>query len=251
MGTPSARHACLREQSIWPRRRQTHTLAVSGWSLARGLPYLCLPSRHSVCRRAFIALFRDKTVEESIATYTAAIEACPSDVPLYSNRAAAFCRLSDDEDAMIDARKALCLCSWQKIHPSEPMYRRVLGHSWALVGPLMYYLLINFIINKCIVRVRVLKNTHKRSYWFCVFVFLVSPAVVVYLSSIIMMLQYLHLVNTRRNVISSLRRHKNQKKTCSRVPSVLCSLSLCIKSPSAQCSFYNRRAVHSLHRLDD
>ena len=91
----------------------------------------------------------------------------------------------------------------------------VLGHSWALVGPLMYYLLINFIINKCIVRVRVLKNTHKRSYWFCVFVFLVSPAVVVYLSSIIMMLQYLHLVNTRRNVISSLRRHKNQKKTCS------------------------------------
>ena len=73
------------------------------------------------------ALFRDKTVEESISTYTAAIEACPSDVPLYSNRAAAFCRLSDDEDAMIDARKALCLCSWQKIHPSEPMYTRVWG----------------------------------------------------------------------------------------------------------------------------
>ena len=73
------------------------------------------------------ALCRDKTFEESIAMYTAAIEACPSDVPLYSNRAAAFCRLSDDEDAMIDARKALCLCSWQKIHPSEPMYTRVWG----------------------------------------------------------------------------------------------------------------------------
>ena len=39
----------------------------------------------------------------------------------------------------------------------------------------LYYVLINFIIlineNKWIVRVRVLANTHKRSYWFCVFVF--------------------------------------------------------------------------------
>ena len=182
-----------------------------------GVSAQCMPACKTAAqlRLEGNALLRDKTFEESISKYTAAIEACPSGVPSYSNRAAAFCRLSDDEDAMIDARKALCLCSWQKIHPSEPMYKRVLGHSWALVGPLMYYLLINFIINKCIVRVRVLKNTHKRSYWFCVFVFLVSPAVVVYLSSIIMMLQYLHLVNTRRNVISSLRRHKNQKKTCS------------------------------------
>ena len=66
------------------------------------------------------------------------------------------------------------------------------------------------------VRVRVLANTHKRSYWFCVFVFLVSPAVVVYLSSIIMMLQYVpplsKLVAVLCNVIVVYGETKTKKR---------------------------------------
>ena len=52
----------------------------------------------------------------------------------------------------------------------------------------------------------------------------------------------------RSSMESCVKNHADILETCSRVPPVL---SLCIKSPSAQCSFYNRRAVHSLHRLDD
>ena len=72
-------------------------------------------------------LFRSKEYNKAIEKYTEAIQECPQDIVLYSNRAAAYISISQNDLATKDTHTALYLCKIQGVGKGAAIYRRCIS----------------------------------------------------------------------------------------------------------------------------
>jgi hypothetical protein len=82
------------------------------------------------------ASFRAKDYGIAIGKYSEAVQACPQDIVLYSNRAAARTLISDYDGAKKDVHTALYLCKIQGVGKETTMHRRCISRLIAILEAL-------------------------------------------------------------------------------------------------------------------